>query len=144
VKDKLVSILAGERLEINFNGDTLVKGIENGPSQSLQEVRLSNQDKECRRKGVKIEIGKELKLEEVFVSQEMGIIQNNDGNSFFMEGHVHDGLLDGAKEDVFFVKNLAAEKISQLTIEIGDRNRSQWSISHFKKFFLQRFHKGAE
>jgi hypothetical protein len=47
-------------LEINFNRDTLVKGIENGPSQSFLEMRLSDQNKESWGKRVEIEIGEEL------------------------------------------------------------------------------------
>lgn len=97
-------------------------------------MRLSDQDKECRRKRVEIEIGEELKLEEVFVSEEMGIIEDNDRDCVFIDGHFHDGLLDSTKKDVFPVKDLAGEEISQLAIEIGDRNRGQGGISDFKKF----------
>ena len=58
LSDEVVNLLAGERLKINFNGDTLVKGIENRPSQPVLEMRLSDQNKENRRKKVKFEIGK--------------------------------------------------------------------------------------
>lgn len=61
-----------------------------------------------------------MNLEEVFISKGMGIIEDNDRNGFFIESDFHDGLLDSPKEDVFSVKDLPAEEISQLAIEIGD------------------------
>ena len=50
-----------------------------------------------------------MQFEEVFVFEEMGVIENDNGDDLFIDGHIHDGLLDSAEKDIFSIKGLPGE-----------------------------------
>lgn len=95
VTDKGFGFVQRQGLQRYFEFDALVKGFEHGSFQAVDEVGLGDEDKEDWVDGVEVEIGDELEFMEVFVSKEMGVVEDDDGNGMLVISHVDDGLLNG-------------------------------------------------
>ena len=79
--------------QVEFQGDSLIKGLVNGSEEPFSEMGLSDEDNEGGVGGVHIEVGDNLKFIEVFVFKQMGFIKEDDGDLFMVSHIVMDTVL---------------------------------------------------
>ena len=118
----------------------MVKGFKDGSFEAIGEVRVGDEDEESGVSGIEVKIGEELKFMEVFISEEMGVIENDDGYGILGFGQIGYGILDGEKELVFSERGFCAEVISDLPVEFDNGDGGQRDVNNLVEFGIEFLH----
>ncbi len=138
------SFIFGERTEVEIEGDTLVEGRKNRALEAWGKMGLSDKDKDGGVRGIDVEIGNNLKFEEVFIFEEMSFIEDDDGDFFIIRDKVSDRVLNGLKEDGFFPEREARESKTELAVEIHRSNGRERDIDGFKEIRVEGIEEASD
>lgn len=106
-------------------------------------MRLSGKNKDGRVNGVKIEVGNDLQLIEVFVFEKMRFVKEKDRDLFHILYIILYGALDKGKKLCFSIWWFNSQFRANLPVEVHGIYSGQGQVKVFIEIFIKAAYKGA-